>query len=97
MSEVTTNKAPKVAIDYAQYPDSKGHFGPYGGRFVSETLMPALEELESMYNRLKNDPDFQKEFDYDLAHMSAVLHLFTTHSVGVSNLVVRKSISSVKI
>lgn len=55
-------------IDFSQYPDSKGHFGPYGGRFVSETLMHALDELEAMYNRLKDDPDFQAEFDKDMAH-----------------------------
>ncbi|GAB3098635.1 tryptophan synthase subunit beta [Pseudomaricurvus hydrocarbonicus] len=58
----------KAAVDYSQFPDAQGHFGPYGGRFVSETLMPALDELEKMYTRLKNDPEFQKEFDYDLAH-----------------------------
>lgn len=58
----------KASIDYAQFPDKKGHFGIYGGRFVSETLMPALDELEEMYNRLKDDPSFQKEFDEDLAH-----------------------------
>lgn len=55
-------------IDFSQYPDSKGHFGPYGGRFVSETLMHALDELEAMYKRLKDDPDFQAEFDKDMAH-----------------------------
>jgi tryptophan synthase beta chain len=55
-------------IDYSQYPDSKGHYGPYGGRFVSETLMHALDELEEMYNRLKSDAGFQAEFDKDMAH-----------------------------
>ncbi|WP_339842896.1 tryptophan synthase subunit beta [uncultured Halopseudomonas sp.] len=55
-------------VDYAAIPDTRGHFGPYGGRFVSETLMDALEELESLYNRLSVDPDFQAEFDHDLAH-----------------------------
>jgi tryptophan synthase beta chain len=55
-------------VDYSQFPDSKGHFGPYGGRFVSETLMPALDELETMYNDLKDDPSFQAEFDKDMAH-----------------------------
>ncbi|MFZ5698402.1 MAG: tryptophan synthase subunit beta [Pseudomonadota bacterium] len=54
-------------IDYAQFPDARGHFGIYGGRFVSETLMAALEELESAYARLKDDPDFRAEFDRDLA------------------------------
>ncbi len=48
-------------------PDPKGHFGPYGGRFVSETLIPALDELLAQYEKLKNDPEFQKEFDQDLA------------------------------
>ncbi len=55
-------------VDYAAIPDTRGHFGPYGGRFVSETLMDALEELESLYDRLSVDPDFQAEFDHDLAH-----------------------------
>ncbi|PCJ92203.1 MAG: tryptophan synthase subunit beta [Porticoccaceae bacterium] len=49
-------------------PDARGHFGPYGGRFVSETLISALDELESLYRRLKDDPEFQAQFDYDLAH-----------------------------
>lgn len=56
------------SVDYATIPDQRGHFGPYGGRFVSETLMDALEELETLYERLSADPDFQAEFDYDLAH-----------------------------
>ncbi len=51
-----------------QLPDERGHFGPYGGRFVSETLMGALKDLEQVYERLSADADFQKEFDYDLAH-----------------------------
>ncbi|MDR0781697.1 MAG: tryptophan synthase subunit beta [Pseudomonadales bacterium] len=50
------------------YPDNRGHFGPYGGIFVGETLMPALEELKRQYARLKQDPAFWAEFDYDLAH-----------------------------
>ena len=55
-------------IDYSSVPDQYGHFGPYGGRFVSETLMDALEELEALYHRLWQDPAFQAEFDRDLAH-----------------------------
>lgn len=54
--------------DLMQLPDDKGHFGPYGGRFVSETLSYALEELENTYNKLSKDPGFQAEFDKDLAH-----------------------------
>lgn len=45
-----------------------GHFGPYGGRFVSETLMWPLEELETAYLRYKDDADFIKEYEDDLHH-----------------------------
>lgn len=51
----------------AQLPDNKGHFGPYGGRFVSETLMSSLEDLEKKYLSLRDDPEFCKEFDKDMA------------------------------
>lgn len=53
---------------YANAPDERGHFGQFGGRFVSETLFYALDELQTMYNRLKNDPAFLAEIDRDLAH-----------------------------
>jgi tryptophan synthase beta chain len=65
---VTTRSEKKQAVKYDQVPDVRGHFGPYGGRFVSETLIYALDELESIYRRLKDDPEFQAQFDYDLAH-----------------------------
>ncbi len=55
-------------IDYSAFPDERGHFGAYGGRFVSETLIYALDELKDMYTRLKNDASFQAEIDQDLAH-----------------------------
>ena len=55
-------------IDYAAMPDERGHFGPYGGRFVSETLIAALDELQAAYLSLKDTPAFQAEFDRDLAH-----------------------------
>lgn len=45
----------------AQYPDEFGRFGRYGGKYVPETLMPALSELETAYDRYKNDPDFLSE------------------------------------
>lgn len=54
--------------ELAQLPDSNGHFGPYGGRFVSETLMSALQELQQVYEKLWHSPEFQAEFDLDLAH-----------------------------
>ena len=54
-------------IDYTQFPDEKGHFGIHGGRFVSETLMAALEDLEKLYFRMKDDEQFLAEFDRDLS------------------------------
>lgn len=58
----------KAEIDFGAVPDASGHFGIYGGRFVSETLMHALDELEAIYTRVKDDPEFREEFDLDLAH-----------------------------
>jgi tryptophan synthase beta chain len=48
-------------------PDERGHFGIYGGRFVAETLMPIILELEKAYGQAKSDPAFQKEMDGHLA------------------------------
>jgi tryptophan synthase beta chain len=50
-----------------QQPDAQGHFGPYGGRFVPETLMHPLEELTSAYQEATRDPEFQRELDHLLA------------------------------
>ena len=47
-------------------PDAQGHFGPYGGRFVPETLMHPLQELQDEYFRSQKDPEFQREFEYYL-------------------------------
>ena len=49
-------------------PDERGHFGIYGGRFVAETLMPNILELEAAYAAAKADPAYQKEMDFHLAH-----------------------------
>ncbi|MGX4644263.1 tryptophan synthase subunit beta [Massilia sp. SYSU DXS3249] len=53
--------------DY-QFPDARGHFGPYGGSFVAETLTHALAELNDAYARYSHDPEFLEEFRYELAH-----------------------------
>jgi len=58
----------KQTIDYSAFPDERGHFGIYGGRFVSETLMQALDELRDAYDKFSTDKDFQAEFDADLAY-----------------------------
>ena len=47
-------------------PDRSGHFGPFGGRYVAETLMPALAELEHAYAKVRRDRAFQKEFHFYL-------------------------------
>jgi tryptophan synthase beta chain len=59
---MTTTPIPQSSsANNIQQPDSLGRFGRYGGKYVPETLMPALSELETAYNRYKNDPAFQQE------------------------------------
>jgi tryptophan synthase beta chain len=54
-------------LNYAQ-PDARGHFGPYGGTFVAETLIHALDELKAAYEHYRNDPEFVAEFRSELKH-----------------------------
>ncbi len=49
-------------------PDAQGKFGQFGGKYVAETLMPSILELEDAYNQSKNDPEFQQELNYYLKH-----------------------------
>jgi len=49
-------------------PDARGHFGPYGGMFVAETLIPPIQELNAAYQRYLDDPDFIAELDKDLQY-----------------------------
>ncbi len=51
-----------------QQPDATGHFGPYGGTFVAETLIHALDELRVAYEQYRNDAQFVAEFKHELAH-----------------------------
>ena len=60
--------ATETATNWQQMPDQRGHFGPYGGIFVSETLMGALFELTQAYERYMQDEAFLAELDADLAH-----------------------------
>ena len=62
---MTTEVTPEL---FSTVPDASGRFGRFGGKFVAETLMSALADLEQLYADLRDDPDFQKEFDLDLAH-----------------------------
>ena len=56
----------KTKNSYKQLPDEKGYFGKFGGRYVSETLMPLILEVEKEYNKIKNDNQFQNELKYYL-------------------------------
>lgn len=62
MSEAGKNET------FSAMPDDTGHFGPFGGRFVSETLMAALGELEQAYAKLKHDEEFNRKFHDDLTN-----------------------------
>jgi tryptophan synthase beta chain len=65
---VTQTQATEAGAAGASLPDEHGHFGPYGGQFVAETLMLPLEELTAAYRRYIKDPEFLAELDADLAH-----------------------------
>ena len=51
---------------YKSYPNEKGYFGQFGGRYVSETLMPLILEVEKEYEKIKNDKNFVNEFNHYL-------------------------------
>lgn len=57
-----------INSQFRQVPDDEGRFGIYGGRYVAETLIHALDELDRIYTELKDDPAFIAEMDSDLAH-----------------------------
>ena len=59
----TTPVSAVFSTPTTQYPDAFGRFGRYGGKYVPETLMPALSELESAYTQYQNDADFQEELN----------------------------------
>ena len=61
---MSTSAAARERVNYNAWPDESGHFGPYGGKFVPETLMPALDELEEAYLQARNDKDFMAELAY---------------------------------
>lgn len=62
------NKPSEQIIDYSKYPDAAGHFGPYGGKFIAETLMGPVQELAEAYEKFCKDPEFLAELDKDLDH-----------------------------
>ncbi len=71
MNDHTTAPGAAAALFHATdypFPDLRGHFGPYGGAFVAETLTHALAELKDAYARYSADPEFLEEFRYELKH-----------------------------
>ena len=63
------NSKTSIAIEsYRAGPDETGHYGMFGGRFVAETLMPLILNVEKAYNSAREDPDFQAEIDYYAKH-----------------------------
>ena len=59
---------------YRSGPDDTGHFGIFGGRFVAETLMPLILEVETAYDQAQIDPSFQSEFEYFAEHYICLLY-----------------------
>ena len=68
MPKLDKNINTSTTDKFSCMPDENGHFGLFGGRFVSETLMGPLEELEQAYKKYKDDPEFNAEFISDLKH-----------------------------
>ena len=60
--------APARPNDYSAYPDAQGRFGEHGGRYVPETLMPLVHDLDAAYRAARADPGFQAELDSFLTH-----------------------------
>jgi tryptophan synthase beta chain len=66
---MSSHHSPTAPLEsYRSGPDERGHFGMFGGRFVAETLMPLILDLEQAYDEAKRSPDFQKDFDYYATH-----------------------------
>jgi tryptophan synthase beta chain len=80
-----------------QQPDPTGHFGIYGGSFVSETLTHAINELRAAYARYQHDPEFLAEFRYELAHFVGRPSPSTTPRVPAASRAAPRFTSSGKI
>ncbi|MCX7902732.1 MAG: hypothetical protein N2483_10735, partial [Burkholderiaceae bacterium] len=53
---------------WTNLPDEHGHFGPYGGKFIAETLFKPVDELIEAYDQARRDPEFEREFRWELRH-----------------------------
>lgn len=65
---MSTENTSSTATAMVSQADEKGHFGPYGGVFIAETLMEPVAELRDAYRHYKNDPEFKREFEWELKH-----------------------------
>ena len=74
------------------FPDKEGRFGEFGGKYVSETLITALEELVKVYAKVKKDKSFQEEVIKDLNDLLAGHHHYILPKDGLKNLVEQKFI-----
>ena len=79
-----------------QQPDARGHFGPYGGTFVAETLIHALDELKEAYAAAQRDPEFMAEYRSELAHFVGRPSPIYTPRASAANWAVRRSTSSAR-
>ncbi len=87
---------PEIPNSFRLGPDEQGHFGLYGGRFVAETLMPLILDLEAAYADAKADPAFKAELDGLLKHyVGRPSPLYFAERL-TQHLAARKSISSAK-
>ena len=78
-------------------PDERGHFGLYGGRFVAETLMPLILELEQAYAEAKNDPLFCKQMDGHLKdYVGRPSPLYFAERLSRASAAAQRSISSAR-
>ena len=67
-------------------PDERGHFGAFGGRYVAETLMPLILDLDREYRAAKADPAFQTEFDSELSFLCDRIHVKEDDPMSVGHL-----------
>ena len=74
-----------IKNSFKQLPNEKGYFGSFGGRYVSETLMPLILEVEKEYDKTKSDKDFKKELDHVCFFLNTIVvaSLSSLTTVGI--------------
>lgn len=77
-------------------PDERGHFGQFGGVFVAETLVHALDELREAYEKFQKDPEFVAEYERELKYFVGRPSPFITHSAGANCSAARRCSSNAR-